>query len=330
MAFTFRIYFSGLFVVVPDNLDAPNSCHMLLVNSLLPRKLQRKKRDSQGNETNENEILDPHFPMLIYNDAPVGAPPDAIPKRPADFRALSGDHKGRNVYLLLHDDLEIRPDGNKVSSAINVSSPGDHAPLTNMAKMSDVFPGHEHIDPILLTEELKPKADENSRVGRIVSRIRGLSGGKLYTAELSVKTVKIESGGQNFNSTFGERRISVKLAWEIECKNEMILRWSRFDFDSNSTPPPRDLRWTADAGDPVEIWIENREIDTFIGVPSSYPVARALADFEVFFELEPQPLAANTPAPPVPIPVPLSGFGVGGQAGTLHGGLCPPTLMVTS
>src|SRR5262245_48593041 len=152
MAFTFRIHFSGLFVVVPDNLNAPNSCHMLLVNSLLPRKLRRLKEGS----LTENEILDPHFPMLIYKDAPAGASPDAIPNREVDFRPLSGDHKGRNGYLLLHDDLEILPDGNPVNSAIDISSPGDQAPLANIAKMADVSPGHEHIDPVLLTQQLKP------------------------------------------------------------------------------------------------------------------------------------------------------------------------------
>ncbi len=99
MPFTFRMILSGLMAVIPDrtfdtSLESADSVTILVPNLLKPRPLNNRRNGQQ-------EILDPHFPILDFDLQNR----QASSTRPVDLST----NDGRGICHLETEKIEILP-----------------------------------------------------------------------------------------------------------------------------------------------------------------------------------------------------------------------------
>lgn len=266
MPFNFRMVLSGLMAVVPDRpfaktIESASSVTLLMPNLLASRML------STG------EALDPHVPILefkkLFRD-------ENLSSRLPDLENLN---KGTVLYRLEGEELEILP---VPDLAVGFSLIGDRPVNKNkpsnaerrslfwVTTMEQALPGRSKLRPGLLDGPLDGR-------GKIVTRIK-IERGRLVTQALSPNICRFDPAAPE---PF-EQRVAVRLALEIDrVPRHVVLSMKRKGEEARRIvfAPP-------DGTSDVEVELTNREHDDILGLhPTVRPPDRALADFEIFYDL---------------------------------------------
>jgi hypothetical protein len=290
---------------------APTGAKLLLQKLTHARPLSKNPNQRQS-----YEVLDQHFPLLVFNLTER----DAASSRPTDFFATPGSdgkQMTKGVCVLFGDDVEIRPDGNGGNGSglqldnqepkdPNNPTPEELKSLSWMATLQDAFPVKNGqpavtIDPIF--SENPPGANQ-AIVARVVLR-QGL----LTTDQLTPRICTFVPPG---NPKFS-KRIAISFNWDIPFKEKVVIQTTK-RIEGRIVPSELVLTPSGHGGGDLTIEIKNMEIDELIGIQRSYS-PRPEADFEVYADL-----LKNRP----PSPTYIRQVGPGNPAGITNS-TCPPS-----
>lgn len=307
MSYTFRVLFSGLCAFVPNKpfeqlQDPPDEVTVLLRNLLRPDLL-----------TNE-VALEPHFPLVQFDLADLHP---QSPRRP-DLRReetgkaacfLFGEEivfdlslpKGTARKLKTPTELEKQPRVGQTES-----TPQDRESLYWLAKLEKASPNH-FVDPEVLTTALSLAGEPP-----IIARLK-LDHGFFRVSRLSEQVCHFEPSSGNDRY---EQQIATELALDIEGVEGPVLILLRAPDGTERTLMLSPVRRSG----LVEIRIQNRELDDFLGIPKGLLPPREVADFEVFYDLVQVPdgvdaVVRRFPRQPPPPPGPILS----------NPSLCPPS-----
>jgi hypothetical protein len=285
MAFTFRILFSGLCAFVPDKpFDSqPEKIQVLLPNVLKARPVTPPVNPDLDEVPETDEfILPPHLPMLTF-DMKNLRPSDGQPSFFIRDRIDIGERIG--MFLLLQEDLVLQaetpdPGGLQMNNVqVDVSTKPttkeQRRSLLWLSKLDEALPGQNlTVDPGLTGPLGSPEK-------RIVSRIL-LKSGLLATNGLS------EPGWQYLGiddpiKKGGGRRVATQLALELKTEKPVEINFQNFGSGQTGRmlfSPPQ-----GSEEEDVEITIQNREPDIFLGVPQGQQAPHRDPDVSVYYDL---------------------------------------------
>ncbi|HEX5720083.1 MAG TPA: hypothetical protein VF179_28260 [Thermoanaerobaculia bacterium] len=337
MAYTLRVLFSGLCAFVPnkpfDQLnDPPTEVTVLLQNLLRPKPLtlslptagpideeiEESVTAASDDGSNGSNFLEPHFPVLELDLCDVH--PQSL--RKPDLRReetgkggcfLFGEEisfdlnlkKGQKRRLRIPDDPTFHPRGQQAEE-----TRFDKESLYWLARLDKASPGN-FVDPELLTEPL-------SLVGNppILTRLK-LTHGFLRVSKLSDKVCEFHPPDPQRPY---RQKIATELALDIEGITGPVVIVGR---DPNGVEKRLTLTPVKSPG-LVEIRIQNRELDSLLGIPNLLMPPDEKPDFEVFYSLiakggaTAQNIVRRFPKQPA----------IGEDGGSLKNpSLCPPTAL---
>jgi hypothetical protein len=321
MAFTFRMRFSGLCVFVPErafDTNAPGRVAVLLRNLTVPVELTAKSRGKGESPTPGR--TDPHFPLLEFD--PRNRRSSST--RDGNFTSHTSIFDTKSYCLLRGESLRILA-GEAPPQAGVTTPPYKQADTTSLfwlAEMAQVLPEQATIAPLVLGQV--PDGDPSR--AKIIARL-DLDRGRLSVSRLSDGVCEIVPPAvlPIAKPTF-PRRVAIELLLEIpNIENEVVIEMQR--HDEGEDLGVHQLILGPATNDPidnvVEVHLQNREIDGFIGVPLEYLERAPEADFEVYYELSETPIDKGQPKLTIMPP----DRGLAPLTGTDHTGKCPPTAM---
>jgi hypothetical protein len=310
MAFTLRVFLSGLGVFVPnrdfdDLKDPPDRTWLLFPDVLAPRV------SSDG-----KAAISSHYPRLQFKL-------ENLRDSKVDFmtyRGLDAGDPQMGLCMLKDQDVTIWPDGKQPASdslrPVNGPPPdpmnlkqGEDRYLYWLPKMAVIAPGRGDVQPSLLGPLGSPNgnAANGSPNPPITSRLQ-LNVGRLFVSNLTRAQFDFHPLGQAAPAQPVMLPMPEELALELEADEEVAILLT--DFNQSQ---PRKLVIGPPAGRPyddVEIRIMNREIETTIGLPEPDPITMGMPDpdFSVYYDL-----AAGGPGTPILVPhLAAAGGGSGG------------------
>lgn len=314
MPFTFHFVFRGLSAFafdrsLKDRETPPKKAIVLLPNLLKPRLLSRTKEVFiDGRSVQEPQVLDAHFPLLLFKKDEVRA----------NLQSDLSDSNGYEAFRLNETSIDFLPDGSgntdldltlgAIDPSVDPSTnPANNRSLEWLVEVEEVAPGYGELEPSLL------KHDPPSIASDLVTRVN-LSGGTLEAGGWSLQPVMIHPA--KADKTFVNRHIARQLVLVVKAESHVDLQMTRYLKDPlrlSLTPQnPNDT-------DPVTIYIQNLECDMTLG-PSTYIGLKPEADFEIFFRL-----SKNQISFPGIKPTPLVLTSVrGGSPFSGNSGMCPP------
>lgn len=263
MSFELRITFTGLCAFVFDHPLKGSGLAPTKATILMPNVL---KGMLISGPRNVPSFRASHYPQLIYPHW------TAAPNSPFDL--LGSD--GRALLFLWEEHLEILPDGKPQKGKLTLSRkephnfrhphPDEIPSLWWMVAVTDAFPfSSGRIDSMHL--DYSPSAN-----GSIISRLE-ISQGTLSTAELSPFPLQfLPPASGDFN-----RRIAASLVLSMRAEKYVDV-----DLPTRKSK----LRLQPRGTDPLEIKINNIEIEDFIAPPPRVPqeLDRSI-DFGIYFDL---------------------------------------------
>ncbi len=314
MAYTLRVLFSGLCAFVPnkpfDSLEKPTEVVVLLQNLIRPEPLSIST-------TAEDEVvvLDPHFPMLEFDLS------DLHPQSPRKPDLLAN---GKGACLLYGEELsfdlnlpvdaeELRVPAVWPQAGQTLATSDDNESLYWLTRLDKASPGGfvnpNHID---LDQKLSFKDG-----APILARMK-LTQGYLRVSKLSEHVCTFDP--QEENDTPYAQQIATELALDIKgVDGPAVIVIRGLDGTERSLTLNPVKRASV-----VEVRIQNREIDDFMGVPDDLRPVRQVSDYEVFYQLVDQPhqgIRRRFPKQPK--------VGPDGQH-LKNPSLCPPTGLLVS
>lgn len=270
MPFTFRMILSGLMAVIPDrtfdtSLESADSVTILVPNLLKPRPLNNRRNGQQ-------EILDPHFPILDFDLQNR----QASSTRPVDLST----NDGRGICHLETEKIEILPLPGLaqdfklltgVPNDVDNPTPGEKRSLFWLVTMEQASPGNGALEPGLDAAPL-------NRKGRIITQVK-LERGTLATHALSENSCRIEPLDQNPL----DRRVAASLQLLIENVPIHVA----LSMKKEGKPAQTLFLAPPDGTSEVRVRLMSREFE-HIGLPEPPEpdeLDQPVADFEVFYDL---------------------------------------------
>jgi hypothetical protein len=303
MAFTLRVFLSGLGVFVPnrdfdDLKDPPDRTWLLFPDVLAPRV------SSDG-----KAAISSHYPRLQFKL-------ENLRDSKVDFmtyRGLDAGDPQMGLCMLKDQDVTIWPDGKQPASdslrPVNGPPPdpmnlkqGEDRYLYWLPKMAVIAPGRGDVQPSLLGPLGSPNGNAaNGSPNPLITTRLQLNVGRLFVWKLTGAQWAFQDLGQPAPAPAPAVMLPmpVELALELEADEEVAILLTEF-----GQAQPRKLVLGPPAGKPyddVEIRLMNREIESTIGLEEPDVVTNGMPDpdFSVYYDL-----AANGTNPGQPIPVP--------------------------
>jgi hypothetical protein len=309
MAFTLRVFLSGLGVFVPnrdfdDLAKPPNRSWLLFPDVLAPRVSADGKA-----------AISSHYPRLQFKL-------ENLRDSKVDFmtyRGLDAADPQMGLCMLNRQDVTIWPDGKQPASdslrPVNGPPPdpmnlkqGEYRYLYWLPKMAHVAPGRGDVQPSLLGSLGSPNG--NAANGNpnppIITRLQ-LNVGRLFVSNLTSAQWAFQELGKAAPAQPEMLPMPVELALELEADEEVAILLT--DFNQSQ---PRKLVLGPPAGRPyddVEIRIMNREIETTIGLPEPDVPTMGMPDpdFSVYYDLSAKGPGTQIFVPHLAAPGPAGG-----------------------